>query len=257
MPPVEVTSTPAALTIPFIYSHTGIFVNALHLGPVFQTCKLRGLRILLTGVPGGRSCPKLADERPSDRRNLLNGLKRTRANRNRGWLLLCCFCPSTSTTAKVSRYPWQRWGWRDRVKQRGPTLTKKPIWTSMTGGSSVLPPKSCTQSPKAAWAPHLVRSTRAWPRGNCHCGGALPRENPPANSSYRLSRRHCSPCELALSNQWTFGRVHAPASQSHPPGRWHSRRRKCGCPPLRRRSGRWCLSETCPSARPGQRRLQG
>ena len=74
---------------------------------------------------------------------------------------------------------------------------------------------------------------------------------------HRFSRRHRSPCKLALSNRWTFGRVHARASLSHPPGRWHNPRRKCDCPPLRRRSGRWCLSEICPSALPGQSRRQG
>jgi len=138
-----------------------------------------------------------------------------------------------------------------------PHTYQKPIWTSMTGGSSVLPLYPAPSHPRR----HRRRISFARRALGLAAIATVVvlfyvrthlRTQP-----HRLSRRHCGPCELALSNQWTFGRVHAPASQSHPPGRWHSRRRKCGCPPLRRRSGRWCLSETCPSARPGQRRLQG
>jgi hypothetical protein len=45
-----------------------------------------------------QSCPILADEQPSELRNLLNALKRTRAN---GTGLVAVVRPSASTTAKV------------------------------------------------------------------------------------------------------------------------------------------------------------
>jgi hypothetical protein len=51
-----------------------------------------------------QSCPILADERPSELRNLLNALKRTRAN-GTGLVAVVWFCPSASTAAKVGRHP--------------------------------------------------------------------------------------------------------------------------------------------------------
>jgi hypothetical protein len=51
-----------------------------------------------------QSCPILADERPSELRNLLNALKRARAN-GTGLVAVVWFCPSASTAAKVGRHP--------------------------------------------------------------------------------------------------------------------------------------------------------
>jgi hypothetical protein len=68
-----------------------------------------------------QSCPILADEQPSELRNLLNALKRTRAN---GTGLVAVVRPSASTTAKVEV--------DNRVKQRGPHTYQKTIWTSKT-----------------------------------------------------------------------------------------------------------------------------
>jgi len=61
----------------------------------------------------------MSDERPSERRNLLNALRRTRANRNR---VGCCCAGSVPPPPP---WQWWRWRWRDRVKQRGPHTYQK------------------------------------------------------------------------------------------------------------------------------------
>ena len=71
---------------------------------------------------------KLAYEWPSERRNLLNGLKTTRANRNR---VGCCCAGSVPPSPPLPRW-WRR---RDRVKQQGPHTYQKANPVGINRGS--------------------------------------------------------------------------------------------------------------------------